>query len=346
MGRSIGIKRVAEAAGVSTTTVSDALNGKGRLPKETRERVKETARRLGYRPNANARNLAGGRTGLLAMSVSQPRGLSLQLGDFDYYAQLMHSATEFAIDHGYALLVAPVIGAEETLGRIPLDGAIVVDPIEDDPVITRLRTDGTPFVTSGRETGRPEDACWIDHDHDAGIRKVLDHMRERGAERVALVTAPPVQSYLQDALRSYEEWCSENGQEVKVATVTEGLTEGGGYAAAWELLNGPDPPDAIYASLDRLALGALLAADARGASVPGDLMVAGCTDSGASRAANPPLTALSMNPDAIGRAAAELLIALVEDREPGERQRIIPTQLLARESTGGSKVRTDERAAR
>ena len=74
----------------------------------------------------------------------------------------------------------------------------------------------------------------------------------------------------------------------------------------------PDPPDAIYATLDRLALGVLLAAEGKGVRVPEDLRIAGCTDSEASRAARPALTALSLNPERIGREAIELLIELIE----------------------------------
>ncbi len=76
MGERIGIKEVAAAAGVSITTVSHALSGKGRLPEKTRERVREVAEQLEYRPNVNARKLGGGGSGLLALAVSQVEDLA------------------------------------------------------------------------------------------------------------------------------------------------------------------------------------------------------------------------------------------------------------------------------
>jgi DNA-binding LacI/PurR family transcriptional regulator len=331
--KQIGIKDVAAAAGVSITTVSHALNGKGRLPEETRIRVRDVARRLGYRPNANARSLAGGKSGVLALTVSQAEGLPVQLGDFDYFAQLTNAATSAAIEHGYALMVSPATHAETTLHRVQVDGAIVVDPVAADLSVAHLRTNGIPFVTTGREPGAPEDEFWIDNDHVAGIRSALDHLAESGGRQIALVTPPPVQSYLVDALRGYEQWCAEHDTEPVVSTVSESLTEGGGYAAAWDLLDNRPTPDAIYATLDRLALGILLAADARAVRVPDALLVAGCTDSHAGQTARPSLTALSLNPEAIGEAAVEMLIAIVEGRPPGRRHEFVPTSVIPRESS-------------
>ncbi len=109
------------------------------------------------------------------------------------------------------------------------------------------------------------------------------------------------------------------------------MSESGAYAAATKLLESATPPDGIYATLDRLALGVLLAAEARGVSVPRDLRVAGCTDSEASRQAA--LTALSLDPERLGREALELLLQVVEDDDPAPRHRLVPTTVIPRAST-------------
>jgi DNA-binding LacI/PurR family transcriptional regulator len=326
----VGIKDVAAAAGVSITTVSHALNGKGRLPDETRVRVREVAEALGYRPSATARSLAGGRTGILALTVSRPATMPFSLADFDYFAQLMNGAGSAALEEGYALVLAP---SGDLLDRVPLDGAIVVDPVRGDSMLAHLRERGIPVVTTGREPDGPADTPWVDNDHVAGTRAVLDHLAAAGAARVALITSPPVHSYTLDGQAAYRDWCAARGSEPEVATVTGTLTEGEGYAAALELLDRDDPPDGIYATLDRLALGVLLAAHARGVDVPGDLLVAGCTDTHAGRGARPALTALSLDPEQIGVEAVEALIALVEGRADAPRQRYVPTTVIPRAST-------------
>jgi DNA-binding LacI/PurR family transcriptional regulator len=335
----IGIKDVAAAAGVSITTVSHALNGKGRLPPETRHRVREVADRLGYRPNVNARNLAGGRTGLVALAVSQEPELAFQLGDFDYFASLIRYATMAALDRGYALAaLPPVADNEDTFHHIPVDGAIVVDPVPGDRSLAYLRSQGTPIITTGRVVDGPGDAAgdyWIDNEHLEGIRNVLDHLAEVGARRIALILPSYPASYVVDMRRGYVDWCAERGVEERIMIASD-MTEAAGFEAAAALLDGPDPPDAIYASLDRLAIGVLLAADTRRIEVPQRLRVACCTDSYAARHADPPLTTLGLNPEQIGEEAARMLIDLIEESEPRPRRRYVPTTLTPRESTLGA----------
>ncbi|HEX8754285.1 MAG TPA: LacI family DNA-binding transcriptional regulator [Solirubrobacterales bacterium] len=344
MSGKIGIKDVAAAAGVSITTVSHALNGKGRLPTETRERVREIADRLGYRPNVNARNLAGGRTGLVALTVSQEPELAFQLGDFDYFASLIRYATTAALARGFALAaLPPVADNEDVFHHLPLDGAIVVDPVPGDRSLDYLRSQRTPIVTTGRPVdvaAEEEEGYWIDNEHIEGMRSVLDHLAEVGAERIALVLPSYPASYVADMRRGYVEWCAARACEERIVMARD-LTEPAGFEAARSLLDGPEPPDAIYASLDRLAIGALMAAETRGIEVPGALRVACCTDSYAARHAATPLTTLALNPEQIGEEAANMLIDLVEGVEPRPRHRFIPTKLLPRESTlGGTAVAT------
>jgi DNA-binding LacI/PurR family transcriptional regulator len=329
----VGIKDVARTAGVSVTTVSHALNGKGRLPARTRERVRRVALELGYRPSATARNLAGGRTGLLGMAVSQADGQPFVLSDFAYFAQLMSAAASAAIERGFALVLTPPARGEGPLSGIDVDGAVIVDPVTRDPHVAALRQAGVPVVTTGRVPGEDGDEPWVDADHVGGTVAVLEHLRGRGARRIALVTSPLVTSYAIDGERAYREWCAAHGNEVLVATARDSLTEAAGYAATQELLQRPDPPDAVYATLDRLALGTLLAARAHGVAVPDDLLVAGCTDSAAARAASPALTALVVHPDEVGRRAVGLLAALVDGQQPQERQVVVPARVVPRAST-------------
>lgn len=335
MPRPIGIKEVAAAAGVSTTTVSHALSGKGRLPETTRQRVRDVAERLGYQPSALARGLAGGRTGMLAMTVSGADDFALQVGDLDYFLQVTHAATTAALERGYAVTLLPAGWSPETLGRLPLDGGIVIDPVHDDAIVGALASRDLPVVTLGRQPDGPADAPWVDNDHRAGTRAMLDHLVQEGATRVALLSAHMVSSYALDTLAAYEGWCAETGAEPVIATVRGSVSERGGYAEAMRLLESRRPPDAIYATLDRLGLGALLAAEACGVRVPDDLRIAACTESTESRRSRPALSVLSLNPDLLADEAIDLLTDLIEGRDT-ERQRVVPSVLVPRRSTHGT----------
>ena len=332
----VTIKDVAAAAGVSPTTVSHALSGKGRLPESTRRRIAAVAEELGYRPNAAARNLVSGKSGLLGIVVSSSEDNPFGLGDFDYFIQLLSAATGAAVEWGRALVVEGLRSGQDAFGQVDLDGAIVVDPVSDDLLLDALDAAGVPVVTTGRRDGPPgagRPDCWVDNDHYGATESVLDHLVGQGARRVGLVTTAPVTSFVRDAVAGYEDWCAQHGQKPLIATVEGPINEGSGSRAAGELLDLPEPPDAIYATLDQLALGALLAARERSLDVPGQLMVAGCTDSHASAWADPPLTAVTLNPEEIGRSAVASLIGLIEGGEEVPEPVIVPTGILERQST-------------
>jgi DNA-binding LacI/PurR family transcriptional regulator len=332
-GRKIGIREVAAAAGVSVTTVSHALNGKGRLPEKTREHVRRVAHQLDYRPSLVARNLSGGKTGLLGLLISHPRGSKVRFSDFAYFTQLMMAASTAAMKAGYALVLTLADHGLPSGAGIPLDGALVIDPVEGDPVVDELLASHVPVVTTGRVLGASEELPWVDNDHVAGARSVLDHLARRGARQIALMSNPAVMSYTVDVETAYHVWCTEHSIRPLVSKVSAELTETAGYTAARKLLEMPEPPDAIYATYDRVGVGALLAARAANIAVPDELLLAVTATGSGGELTRPSLTGLSLHPDQIGSRAAELLIALVEKRTPTSLHLTIPTRLVARGST-------------
>jgi DNA-binding LacI/PurR family transcriptional regulator len=330
--RRVGIRDIAEAAGVSATTVSHGLNGKGRLPQETRERIRRIAEELGYRPNISARNLKRGRTGLLGLASS--RHMPFALSDFAYFAQLMAGAATASMDRGYPLVLAPPNRAIGETGGIEVDGAIFVDPVRDDPLVDELRGLGIPLVTTGRVLGSEHADAWVDNDHRAATDAILDHLHRRGARRIALLTTPTEISYRADLDEAYGAWCAAHDMRPRIAYARADLTESAGFNAATELLSAPDPPDAIFASYDRLAYGALLAARAGGINVPDELLLAmTATASGTAQPGGPAITAVDLHPEHIGRAAAGLLVDLLEERPVAETNILVPTRIISRAST-------------
>lgn len=331
-GRRIKIKDVAVAAGVSVTTVSHALNAKGRLPQETRDHVRRVAEQMGYRPSVAARNLGGGKTGLLGLLISQPEGSSVPFSDFAYFTQLMMAASTTAMKAGYALVLTAAGSGLEGVTQFPLDGALVIDPVAHDPLVPELIRSEIPVVTTGRILG-DENRPWVDNDHAAGARSVLDHLARRGARRIAVMTNPARMSYTLDVEQTYRDWCAEHSITPLISRAGADLTESAGYTAARKMLQSRQPPDAIYATYDRLGVGALLAARALGISVPHDLLLAVTATGSGGAPTRPPLTGLSLHPDQVGARAAELLIELVEGREPEVLHIRVATRLVSRTST-------------
>jgi DNA-binding LacI/PurR family transcriptional regulator len=337
--RRVGIHDVARHAGVSVTTVSHALSGKGRLSDATRQRVQLAARELGYRAGALAQGLATGRKGLLALQISRADdSLVLPIFDIASFAELMHAAMLTALENEYWLSLAPPTANVDAWEQLRPDGAIIVDPVVADPVLAMLREKRVPVVTRGRSPSDPENGCWVDNDNARGTRRMLEHLEREGARSIALLMGRGSRSaFAIDTCRAYEEWCAKRKRKPIIGLVGETSdaqeTDSAIYAAALELLGGDARPDAVYAMVDRYALAVLSAAQQTGIAVPDELLVAVASDSEASRHARPSLTTLNPHPESLGRAAVEMLIALVEGRTLPRRHRLVPTHLIPREST-------------
>lgn len=333
MARRTDIRDVARAAGVSVTTVSHALNEKGRMTAATRERVRTVASMLGYQASTAARYLAGAKAGLLAMQFSDMGRGWPELADLEYFTRIVSAATSRALAYGYSLVVVPGGGAHAWGGRLPIDGAIVIDPVIGDAVLTDSESLGIPVVMAGRRPEAGGEGYWVDNDYSLATDAVLDHLEAMGAHLPALVTSPPVRSFAAQSISTYEEWMARRNLEPMVCLVRDDLTEGGGYSAFSRLFKRRTRPDAIHATVDRLALGVLLAAEAAGTRVPEHLLVSSLSDSSVVRLARPPLTAVDTKPDFIGRLAVDMLVALVDKRPIPQPHIVVPVHLIAREST-------------
>lgn len=332
--RPASIEDVARQAGVSLTTVSHALNGKGRVSPETRVRVAEAAKALEYRGSAIARRLAsGGRGGVLALQVAA-RDSPTIVSDIEYFTILMTAAAAAALSHGYWLALAPVSATVDIWNSLPTDGVIIVDPLIDDPLVRAFEDRNVPVVTVGRAALEVDGSGgWVDNDHSAGTCAVLEHLRSQGAASIALIVGPEMNSYTVDARNAYAAWALAQGAEPRIYTAGSGLSEDAGYAATVKMFADDWRPDAIYATVDRLALGSLRAIKDQGLSVPEDILLAGLSDSESARASRPPLTVLALHPDLVGQCAAEMLIALVEGDRIRSPHRLIPAEVVPRRST-------------
>lgn len=322
----VGIRDVAAAAGVSITTVSDALNGKGRLPDTTRLHVREVADRLGYRPSAAARTLRTGRSGLLGLTTTTHTAEPFALTEFAWFAELVRAATAAALDRGYALVVLPASSPHDVWGNVALDGTIVVDPVDDDPLVHELLRRGVPVVSGGHPGSTPVYG-WVDNDHAAAVRSVLDHLADAGARTIGLLAASDGPG-TGKGVAGYRAWCTDRG----LTPLTEeyrARTPGAGRAAAARLLD--RAPDAVFGLHEGCAVELLDAARERGLRVPDDLLLACCGEG-----ADPSVTSLSLQPALAGAWAVELLVGVIEDAETGPRlpaQRTVPTRLSVRHSS-------------
>ena len=329
------INDVAALAGVSPTTVSNALNGKGRIGSATRERVLAAADQIGYRPSRAARSLRTRRTGTLGflIPVFHPApSLERRLLSLDVYMTQATAAAHTAFASNHALLLVPPTATAPDLSALGIDGGIVCDPLENDELVGLFDDLGLPVVTIERDIGRPADPWYVCADNRASTRELLEHLAVAGARRIAFLTVDYPIGWAIESLEAYRGWCAEAGREPLVIPTNPHLPGEDAYARAGLVLDGADPPDAIVATDERYPSGVIRAARERGIEIPGELLVATGIDSHEAREAAPAVTAIDIQPALQGALAAEMLIARLDEEET-EAPRVIPARLRVRSST-------------
>lgn len=324
---------VADMAGVSVTTVSNALNGTGRMSVETRSRVMAAARELSYLPFTSARAAARGATGMLGMTLTTYGDLPVPYFQVPYYARLVLGTTEAAHQRGYLLVVLPASVPAWMWLTTPLDGVIHTEPRRNDPVLDILRQRGIPLVTQGRPTSPHHGDAWVDSDIDAAVRDLLDHLARSGARRIGVVLPRHDDAYPALVRSIYENWCEEHGHPTLAESFPLSRHRPRAETAAARRLLRSRNVDAVFGVYTSSGRHILDAARDLELTVPGDLLVAAVTEDPAYADLMPPVTTVTLHPERLAAEAVDLLLALLNDRADVPRQRLVSHDLVIREST-------------
>lgn len=335
---SITIRDVAREAGVSTATVSYVLNGSRRVGDETRERVLQTARRLGYRANFTARNLQASETRLI--------GYSWRPSPIDQFNpildQFLQSIAEAAARHDYRILAFPSIDVHEELSAYEemmligqVDGFILTNTNFDDERVQALVKNSFPFVSFGR--ANPDwDFIWIDVDGTAGVRAATEHLLAQGHQRVGFLAWPEKSQTGHYRLQGYLDAMAAAGLAVDAEWVQlAGNFYDESYTATQRLLSLPGQrrPSAVIASSDLMAMGVLNAGWNAGLEVGRDLAVVGFDDVPIARYLRPALTSLAQPIMEIGERLVAMLIDELNECPTPQRHILLPPQLVVRASS-------------
>lgn len=325
---------VAEAAGVSVATVSNALNGTGRMSDETRRRVMAAARDLAYLPFTSAHAAARGGTGMLGLTLTTYGDLPVPYMQVPYYARLVLGATEAAHQRGYLLVVLPASVPAWMWLTTPLDGVIHTEPTRNDPVLDILRQRGIPIVTEGRPPSPHHRDAWVDNDIGEAVRDLLDHLTRSGARRIGVVLPRHDDAYPELVRRTYQLWCEEHEQPALIESFPLSRDPSRAEtAAARRLLRAGQEADAVFGVYSSSGRHILDAARALQLSVPDDLLVAAISEDPAYADLRPPVTTVTLHPERLAAEAVDLLLALLNDRTDVPRQRLVSHDLVVREST-------------
>jgi LacI family transcriptional regulator len=332
------IRQIADLAGVSIATVSRVLNGRGDVSDETRDLVSRVIRENGYTANRSARGLSAGRTGLV--------GVLVPLVYPAYFSAILGGAAQALSESDLQIVLSPTGGEHDrevsVLDRLHglTDGALIILPEESSEELERHLDGGYRFVVLDPLMPLDERIPSVSAAHTSGADQAMQHLLELGHRRIAQITGPAGWLATEDRRRGYRAALAAAGILPDPALEVEAEPEiGPGRQAAKYLLELPEPPTAIFAFNDNIAIGAIQAARACGMRVPEDVSIVGFDDVEHATIVTPALTTVRQPLAEMGRTAVSLLNRLLE-RQRFETLHIeLATRLVVRESTAPPPIR-------
>lgn len=325
----ITLDEVADAAGVSPSTVSRVLNGSAKVSEAKRRAVEETVARLNFQLNPVARGLARGRS----MSI----GVVTQAVDSPFYGEAMRGVEEALEDSGFMPLFISGHWSEQVESRClqmlqarRVDGVILLHGRLGDAQLVQLAQQ-VPVVVTGRRLHGPRLVSFSGHDF-AGARLATQHLLELGHREIAHISGPASHPDALERLAGYRAALQEAGVAGDPGLVMAGdLNEASGQLAMQRLLHSGRHFTAVFSANDQMAFGAQLALRRAGRQVPQDVSLVGFDDLGISAFMAPPLTTVRQSARDIGRIAVEAMRALLDNQEPA--LSLPEPVLVVREST-------------
>jgi LacI family transcriptional regulator len=328
------IRDIADLAGVSIATVSRVLNDRPDVAPGTREQVMQVVRQHGFSSNRGARALSSGKTGIV--------GLTLPNVNDTYFGPILFGASEALYEQEMRIQLCPTLHQHDREASLidrlthgSTDGAILMLPEESTDELLNLQAIGYPFVVVDPREAPPEGVPCVSAMHAAGAKVATEHLLSLGHRHIGAIGGAPgwyandermigfraalaAARLLPDPdLILYSTWQIQSGE-----------------IAAEELLSRPEPPTAIFAFNDNVAIGVINVARRLGLRVPEDLSVVGFDDTTQATIVTPALTTVRQPLAELGRMGVSLLMRLVEGQRLDALRIELATTLVVRDSTG------------
>ena len=338
MHKKITIKDIARMANVSHTTVSRALNDKSRIKNETKEKILTIAKELDYRPDFIARSLVMKRTrtlGLVITTIANP-----------FYTELAQGIETTARRLGYNIILCSTHSDLSTekqyidmLRSKGVDGIIFTSAHMGDPNILGLADEGFPIILLNRRTYHPlvkEKVDYVGVDNILGGFLAVEHLIKLGHRRIGVIGGSTESSVGFERLEGGKKALATYGLEVIGDYFLEGdFLKGSGYRGGKEFLKMTEPPTAIFAANDYMALGTYQAIVEEGVRVPEEVAIVGFNDIEFTAMRGVELTTVGQKKYEMGALAVETLVGRVEEGKAGSsKEMILEPELIIRKTCG------------
>jgi len=338
MKEKITIKDIARIANVSHTTVSRALNAKSRIRNETKERILSIASELNYQPNFVARSLVMKRTkmlGLVITTIANP-----------FYTELAQGIEATAIELGYNIILCSThsdLSIEkryiEMLRSKGVDGIIFTSAHMGDPNITALADDEFPIILVNRRTYHPgvrEKVDYVGVNNMLGGFLAVEHLIRLGHKRIGVIGGSSESSVGFERLEGGKRALAAYGVEERGEYFLEGdFLRNSGYQGGKRFLEMAEPPSAIFATNDYMALGTYMALAEEDIRVPEEMALVGFNDIEFTAMKGVELTTIGQKKYEMGSIAVKTLVEKIEKGEAGSPEEIIlEPELIIRKTCG------------
>ncbi|HMJ68486.1 MAG TPA: LacI family DNA-binding transcriptional regulator [Cyclobacteriaceae bacterium] len=336
----VTIKDIARELGISPSTVSRALKDHPDISAETKKAVNELAERLNYQPNIVALSLRQKKTNTIGVIIPEIVNT--------FFSTVISGIEDVAYEGGYNVILAQ---SNESYQREVTDMKALFNSRVDGMLLSLSRettnfdhiesiiSKGVPIVLYDRFYSNPNLSKVIVDDY-VGAKEAVLHLIEQGCKRIAHLEGAPNLIISKDRLRGYQDALSESNLEIRetytVVCPNNSFEEG--QRATQKLLSLSTPPDAIFATNDPMAMGAIMAIKEKGLTIPDDVAVVGFSNYFFSQITDPSLTSVDQPGFEMGQEAARLLIRQIEIRDkdledlPAE-TKILKTKLIIRNSS-------------
>ena len=329
----IRMKDVAERCGVSETTVSHVFNRTRFVSPETRRKVLEAVRELGFYTNAHARRLARGSSDFLGLVISDIEN--------PFFPEVIKSFENAALKRGFEVLLCTTnYRAERTRAAMrklienKVAGVAILTSQVDPGEASDLATNHIPTVFLNSASVEPYRSN-IAIDHAMGAQAAVRYLHGLGHRRFAFVQGPGNRPSARIAREALTNALAEFGLKCDLLAGENTLQSGA--SAVRELLDGGRLPTALLCDNDLCALGAMAALKDAGVEVPGRVSVVGADDIPFAQLASPPLTTIRIPRDEIGAQAFAALAKMLRSKQRAGTEYRVETALVIRQSTGAAE---------
>jgi LacI family transcriptional regulator len=337
--KKVTIMDISRIGGVSTAAVSIVLNGKPGVSEDTRYKILRIARELNYTPNLLARSLVRRQSKSIALMITNPRN--------PIFPEIAAAIEEVLREHDYSLTIVSTFDDEEleakqieNIRARCVDGIIVSSPLVDNPNIPRLVAEGFPVVSVLRHVYDCEELDFVIVDNFRGGYVAVEHLARMGHKRIAIISGPNNTSTgierFKGGVQALKDYSIPTGSEY---FYSGDFFRERGYLATHYFVNFPKRkrPSAIFACNDDMAIGALEALLDSGLKVPHDMAVVGFNNVEATSMRAIDLSTIDQHAHAMGRIAAQRLIAKLEGEVTGGVfRKVLEPRLVIRGSCGYS----------